>query len=726
MTMCRWMYAVRSKTVYRCTALTILAFSSVVTSAPAGAGEAVRDHEIAADDYFSIGVITDCVMSPDGRQVAYTELRWEPPNEDRNLDLWVVESESKEVSRLTFDPAADGDPQWSPDGRWIYFTSSRKLAGEENPPYNGKKQVWRVSPRGGPPQAVTRVKDGIDHYELARDGRMLYYTVGAENTEDEWKDLRQEFKDLHYGHGVVKVTQLFKLDLVNWRSEKLVDEKRTIRSFTVSPDQRRIAMITTPDELLITNEGQSRVDVYDAHTKEITPLPDQAWREQAPSPYGWIESPAWAQDSGALAFKVDFDGYPTEVFVAEWPEPSAPGEESVAIYKMKRPNQISVTGPRLQWRGQTRDLCFVAEEHARARVYRVSNVRGGQQGPAPAMTPGDVVAHTFSLSDAGDRLAAVISTVSHPPDVFALAANRPQPAYDRLTRANPQVDTWKLPTIEAVSWRAPDGVEVGGILELPPGHQAGQKLPLVVELHGGPTAASLLHMRFWIYGRVLWSARGYALLSPNYRGSTGYGDPFLTDLIGHENDREVADILASVDAMIQRGIADPDRLGVMGWSNGGYLANCLITQTDRFKVASSGAGILDMAMQWGIEDTPGHVINYQRGFPWSQADLMRAASPLYNLDKVKTPTIIHVGEQDTRCPPAHSRALYRALHEYLGVPTELIVYPGQGHSLTTYTTRKAKLAWDLAWFERYLPVEIKPETGPAPEAENKVEPSPGN
>ena len=668
------------------------------------AGEIVRDHDITSDDYFTIGVVVDCAMSPGGEHAAYVESRWEPPNEKRNLDLWVAEVGTKEVRRLTFDPAADGSPKWTPDGRWVYFTSSRTQAGEDQPPYDGKKQVWRVRVEGGTPFAVTRVKGGIQDYDLSKDGRTLYYTVGEEDVDDEWKDLRKEYKDLQYGHGVVEFSQLWKLDLTTWRSEKLIDEKRVIGSFAVSPDGRRIAMITTPNELLITNEGWSRVDVYDTGTKAVTTLPDKLWRDDAPSPYGWIGTPTWSRDGTALAFVVDFDGYPAEIFVAQW-GPSSTAAEAPALQKLHRPNELSVAGSRLQWRGDAQELCFVAEDRARARVYSITGIHNGKQGPDRTLTPGDVAVGTFSLSGAGDKVAVVMSTVTHPPDVFLYPADGAASKPVRLTTANPQVDTWKLPSIEVASWTAPDGVQVEGILELPPDYEQGTRLPLIVELHGGPTASSQLRMRFWIYGRVLMAARGYAVLSPNYRGSTGYGDKFLTDLIGHKNDRDVADILAGVDAMIERGIADPDRLGVMGWSAGGYLTNCLITKTTRFKVASSGGGILDTAMQWGIEDTPGHVINFQQGFPWARPDQMRAASPLYDLDKVTTPTILHVGEKDARCPPAHSRALYRALHHYLGVPTELVVYTDQGHSPMTYTTRKAKMAWDLAWFDKYLPVK---------------------
>jgi dipeptidyl aminopeptidase/acylaminoacyl peptidase len=288
--------------------------------------------------------------------------------------------------------------------------------------------------------------------------------------------------------------------------------------------------------------------------------------------------------------------------------------------------------------------------------------------------------------------------------LFLLASAAPgnAEAPRRLTKINPQVDTWKLPKISTVAWKGARGDSVEGILELPPDYRPGQKLPLVVEIHGGPTTASYFQLQYWIYGRTLLPARGYALLSPNYRGSTGYGDRFITDLIGHENELDVEDILKGVDALVKRGIADPKRLGVMGWSNGGYLTNCLISRTTRFKAASSGAGIVDTVMEWGANDEPAYMNVFMQGFPWSRPRRYRKASSTYDLHKIRTPTLIHVGGNDERCPPPQSRMLYRALKEYVRVPTELLVYPGEPHGLMKYKNRRAKMVWDLAWFDRYL------------------------
>jgi dipeptidyl aminopeptidase/acylaminoacyl peptidase len=257
--------------------------------------------------------------------------------------------------------------------------------------------------------------------------------------------------------------------------------------------------------------------------------------------------------------------------------------------------------------------------------------------------------------------------------------------------------------MQLVSWKSADGTEVSGILETPAGWTPEDgPLPLLLQIHGGPTAHTPYMRRFRIYGQTAFAAKGWAMLSPNYRGSVGYGDRFITDLVGHENDVDVADLTSGVDAMIARGIADADRLAVMGWSNGGYLTNCLISRTDRFKVASSGAGVFDQGMQWALEDTPGHVINFMQGLPWQRPEESVAASPMYGAKALSTPTLIHFGEHDARVPIAHGLALHRALDFYSDVPTELITYPGAGHGLGTWTHRYSKMRWDHAWFDHWI------------------------
>jgi dipeptidyl aminopeptidase/acylaminoacyl peptidase len=665
-----------------------------------------RTQQIELDDYFTQAYVNSVAISPDGKWVAYTEMRWEPPAESRNTELWVVSTAGGDPRRLTFDPAADGGAQWSADSRFIFFTSARGKA-EQEAPLNGETQIWKIAVEGGEALAVTRLKDGISAFQVSCDGRSLYYATSEKTTEDEWKELRDKYDEVEYGDGVTHTSTLWRLDLVAWRTEKVVDEKRHIVSFEVARDHSKIAMITTPTDQLITNEGQSRVDVYDVKTKTVS-SPDAApWRAQAPSPYGWIEAPAWSPDGNKLAFSVGFDGYPAELFVVDYS-----GGHSHA-QKLRREREFAVAdGSALVWMPNSTDLCVRVEERAHIRLGVIRGIQNGKQGALELLTTGEPIVEQYSITPAGDKIAVNLSDVGRPGDVYVCAAAAFN-ARKELTHVNPQIDSWKLPSIQTVSWIGANGDSVEGLLELPPDYVPGQPLPTLVCVHGGPTGADLKRFEFWIYGKVLFSTMGWAVFSPNYRGSTGYGDQFLTDLVGRENEIEVEDILSGVDALVARGIADSSKLAVSGWSNGGYLTNCLITQTTRFKAASSGAGVLDMAMQWGTEDTPGHVINFMRGKPWENPEALEKASPLYKLDRVNTPTLIHVGAEDPRVPAIHSKTLHRALHEYLGVPTELILYPGQGHGITKMTQRRCKMEWDIAWFKKYV-LQLATEEPPRP------------
>jgi dipeptidyl aminopeptidase/acylaminoacyl peptidase len=655
----------------------------------------LRTHDITVDDYFTQADLFDCVMSPDGKYIAYAEGRWQESSDDRKADLWVVEVAKAKVTRLTFDRAGERNLKWSPDNRWIYFAADRKRDGEKHPPYDGKTQVWRIAPTGGEAVPITQVEGGVSLYDVSCDGRSIVYTTEKEVIAPEWKSLWQPFKDVNYGHGIAKFSVVWRFDLPTWRAEKVIDDNRAVRDLALAPDGRRLAMITTPDDTVVSFEGQSRVDIFDFADKRVIPLPDRIYRAEAPSPYGWLERLAWSKDSRALAFTIIFDGYPGEILIAEW-DGSQPD-----LFRLKRPEELSLRGygSPLEWRGNSHALCFLGEEKARVRLCCATDVHGGRHGDIRTLTPGDVVTFSLSFSDSGHQWAAVMNDSRHLPDIYTSSGiDAPHP----VTHVNPQADAWKFPKLEVVRWQGAHGDPVEGILELPPDYQKGQKLPLVVEIHGGPTTAAYDHIQFWIYGRTLLPAKGYALLTPNYRGSTGYGDKFLTDLIGHENDVDVQDILKGVDSLVERGIADPDRLGVCGWSNGGYLTNCLIAKTTRFKAASSGAGIVDTVMEWGANDEPAYAIVFKKGFPWSAPKNYQRASPTYELEKIKTPTLIHVGGNDERCPPGHSRMLYRALREYLHIPTELCIYPGEPHGLVKYKNRKAKMEWDLAWFDRYL------------------------
>jgi dipeptidyl aminopeptidase/acylaminoacyl peptidase len=655
------------------------------------AQEPARTHDVTIDDYFTLSLITASVISPDGKHVAYSEARWKQSTGDRKSDLWIVDTKSAKGRKLTFDRSNPRGLVWSGDSKSVFFLANRKQEGEKQPPFDGKSQVWRFTSAGSF-DTVTQVEGGIEAFALSGDGRYLFYLTHNDYHEDEWKDLREKFSQIEYGHGVNKVSRVWKLDMDTWRTEKVVDAKRFIYEMALTPDGQKLAMITAPDDRVVNFEGKSRVDVFFAKTKEAVTVPDKVYRGDHPSPYAWLERLAWSHDGSRLAFNAAWDAYPAEIVLAEWK-----GDKVTSRF-VARPPGVSIHGygSPIAFRGSSHDLAYMAD--TLGRVWLVS--QDGAEGKTNRLLAGDRVVSQFSFDGSGERAAVLLSGPTRFADLYLAEPNKePQ----RITKINPQVDAWKLPALSAISWKGANGDRVEGILELPPDYQAGQKVPLVVDIHGGPTTAYYYeHMYHWFSGRTILPAKGFAVLCPNYRGSSGYGDKFLTDLIGKENDWDVQDILKGVDALVDKGIADPQKLAVMGWSNGGYLTNCCITHTDRFKAAISGAGIIDAVMEFGANDEPAYSIVFKRGLPWSAGNTYVKASPSWQLDKVKTPTLIHVGANDERCPPGHSKTLYRVLKEYNKVPTELLVYPGEPHGLRKYGHIKGKLEWDQAWLNRFV------------------------
>ncbi len=657
---------------------------------------AERTHAITIDDYFSLAAVSELALSPDGRQVAYCENRWQNPGEGRQTSIWLVSTgHDPRPRRLGFEGTGVHSLSWSGDGTRLYCLAGRTRGGEKEPPFDGTTQVWQVRLQGGDPTTVTSVSGGVEGFAIAANEDLLFYAVEKSVIdEDDFSGLRKRFDQPQYGSGKRTVSEIWRLDLRSWRAEKIVDEKRYIRSFTVTADGRRLAMISAFDDSVVKSEGESRLDIWEGG-KVITPS-TSAYRAEASSPWAWLESLAWSVDGQKIAFCAIFDGHPNEIVI---------GSKAGGGWKMerlRRPSHVHVQGyGSLKWHASGQ-LFFLAGLSARTVVVPADPalLEALPKAPLP-----DRTVSAFDFDAAGKTGVYVMGQSNQFPEIYA-SEFKPGAAFRRLTSLNPQTENWKLPRVKIIAWKGADGIAVEGILELPPDYQPGTRLPLVVGLHGGPTSAVLFTLDCNLsLGRTWLPARGYAVLCPNYRGSSGYGDEFLQALNGRENEIDVSDIVAGVEHLIKEGIVDPGRVGVMGWSNGGYLTNCLITKKDlpfTLRAASSGAGIVDTVLEWGTNDEPACHMALKKGLPWEVPDTYRKTSPTYGLGNITTPTLIHVGEKDERCPPGNSRMLYRALKEYVKVPTELIVYPGEPHGLRKMQSRRAKMEWDLAWFEKYL------------------------
>jgi dipeptidyl aminopeptidase/acylaminoacyl peptidase len=672
------------------------AFVLLVAAVRVSAAPPERTHDITPADYASVNTITEISLSPDGKQVAYCLATWDKKSDKRATELWVVDTDGKgKPKQLTNDRANDSHPKWSADGKAIYVLATRGEKGK------AKQQVWKV-PLDGKPEQVTKISGGVAGFDYAPKADTVFYTADATATEDgDFAELRKKYGKIDYGHGKRTVSELFAVSDGGKEIKKLVANQRYIREFAVTRDGKKIAMVTAYDDSVVKSEGESRVDVWEGG-KVVTP-PTDVYRAKAASPYAWLESLAWNPDGTRFAFCAIFDAYPTEVIIGE-----LKGGEWTTD-RIDRGNlQVRGYGSPLSW--QSPDVIGYIAETGFVNNFSAVIIAANLSSGVRRMTghTGAIYGFGWLPTEPGSDLtpiAAILGTPASFADVRILGSKEKTPP--TLTDVNAHTKAWKCPSIRHIFWKAPDGTQVGGPLELPYGWKEGDKpLPLVVAIHGGPTTASYNDLRFDPHnGRLYFAAAGYAVLCPNYRGSTGYGDKFVTDLIGNENDLDVKDIVSGIQHLIKEGIADPERIAVMGWSNGGYLTNCLITLKDppvKIKAASSGAGIVDTVAEWGFNDEPAYPIVFKKGLPWEKPENYRKTSPTYGLGNVTTPTLIHVGGSDPRCPPGHSRMLYRALKEYRKVPTQLCEYPGQPHGLGTLSFRTAKMEWDLAWFEKYL------------------------
>jgi dipeptidyl aminopeptidase/acylaminoacyl peptidase len=390
--------------------------------------------------------------------------------------------------------------------------------------------------------------------------------------------------------------------------------------------------------------------------------------------------------------------------------PAAGGAARVLL-----PADVSYEVESAEWSNDSKTIYFTANMGVHNEIMRVDVATGR----VTQLTKGEHNLQGWSFSEDHGLHVFLRNTGPRPSEVYVLPAAGGEP-----TRVSAVFDddlaTFKNARTERITWKGQDGVTVEGLLTYPIDYKAGQKYPLIVATHGGPAASD----RFGFATEIqVYAAKGYAVLRPNYRGSTGYGDAFLRDMVKGYFKQAHLDVMAGTDAVIAMGVADPDKLIKMGWSAGGHMTNKIITVTDRFKAASSGAGAANWISMYAQSDIREYRTPWFGGTPWqanAPIDLYWNHSPLKDVAKVKTPTIFLVGEQDPRVPLPQSIEMFRALKSN-GVPTHLYVAPREGHGWTELRHRLFKLQIEMEWFEKY--VHNRPYTWERAPGDEKKEPA---
>jgi dipeptidyl aminopeptidase/acylaminoacyl peptidase len=621
-------------------------------------------------------------VSPDGRRVVYT-VSDPVTTADRSeyvSQVWMATADGRENIQLTFADKSSTNPKWSPDGNWVAFTSTRK---------ESKNNLYLLRAAGGESEALTDLKGSIVDFEFSSDGRWLAYTMLDLKTEEEEKNDKAK-NDFRWVDENVKMARLYVIpvqkDAAGKREpRKLTSENYNVGEFDWSPDGSRIAFSHSKTPLA--NDWMtSDVSIVEVASGRVTVFANTPAAESDPlfSPDGKSiamsvsdNPPRWAQNGTV------------QIFPATGGQP-----KTLAASYDGQPN---VAG----WSADGRRIYFSEAKGTGTQIYAfdVAANRIDEVKTTPA------VYTAIELNRSGTAFGFVRQTPEAPPEAFVASSSDFAPA--QVSRANAE---WKLPPIgktEVIRWKSTDGKEIEGLLTYPAGYQAGRKVPLILNIHGGP--AGVFQQSFvggrGVYPIATFAARGYAILRPNPRGSSGYGTEFRRANVKDWGGADFQDLMTGVDKVIEMGVADPERLGVMGWSYGGFMTSWIVTQTKRFKAASAGAPVTNLMSFNGTADIPAFIPDYFGGQHWEASELYQKHSPIFNIKGVTTPTMIQHGDADIRVPISQGYEFYRALKAQ-GVPTRMLVLPRQPHGPNEPKMQLAAMQANLDWFEKYLGGEV--------------------
>ncbi len=636
---------------------------------PADAGDRIME----AKDIPGIRAAQDPQVSPDGRLVAFVVSEVDTKDNVYQTDIWLVSTSGGEPFRFTRHPKNDRAPQFSPDGKMLAFISER----EEKP------QIFLADVRGGEPWKLSDLKGGVSGFAWSPDGTWIAALSADTPSEDEEK--RSKAKD---DERVVdqdfRMTHLHRIEVATKETKRLTEGAFTLSDARISPDGTEIAAVRRPTP---------KADDGSASDIVIVPAAGGAPKVLFENS-GADTSPRYSPNGQTIAFLTRDGKLPRT------------GNDAIGIIPrgggaITRLTPIDLNPGAILWSGDGASILFTSTVGVEGRLYSVS-VKGG--APRSLMSGAYTVSSPV-LAASTPSLVYLRQDPRSPSDVYLQAVDATSTptaavAPKRLTTLNPKLSEFALSVTEVVKWKAADGREIEGLLHRPEG-STGKKLPLIVHVHGGPSGAYTLTFPAAMnnYHHIL-TGRGYAVFQPNFRGSTGYGDAFQRLNVNDWGKGDFQDIMSGVDALIARGIADPDRMALHGWSYGGYMCAWSITQTTRFKAASCGAALTNLFSMYGTNDIPSTLDDYFGGPPYAKAETYWSASAMAWVTKVKTPTLILHGQADDRVPTSQGQELYLGLKK-LGVPTEFVTYPREPHGFREPNHQVDKIERELAWFAKW-------------------------
>jgi len=646
--------------------------------------QAEAPRPISLSDLSRFEEVNDPQVSPDGKWIAYTVGSVDVPGDKRNTDIWMVSWDGKETVKLTHTMESESSPRWSPDGKYLSFLSSRPGAAKGN-------QVWLLDRRGGEAYQLTDLKQKISGVEWSPDGKRLLLTM-RENEDPEPDPTkpasaqpppkpivldRYHFKQDQEGYLNGKARgRIFLYEMATKKFEPLTtDTAYDEENAAWSPDGTKVAFVSNQDKDW---DRTANTDVFVVDAK-----PNQKPRRLTTHPGRDGGRLSWSPDSKLIAYTQGSDPkYGAYNINRLAVVPAEGGTPRVLTEKLDR----NVSTPQFTEDGRSL-IALVSDDRSEypARVALDGTLERILGGERVVMRQSRAAGHT----------AVLASSDTASPEIFALDGGTLRP----LTKHNAALmSELKLAKTENVEFKSKDGTEIHGLLTRPLNALANTRFPLLLRIHGGPNGQDAHQFQF---ERQYFAANGYGVLQVNYRGSSGRGAKYQESIFADWGNKEVADLLAGVDHAIAIGAADPDRLGIGGWSYGGILTDYTIAQDTRFKAAISGAGSANQISMYGTDQ---YTFQYDNeiGAPWKNPQAWIAISyPFFKADRIKTPTLFMGGDKDFNVPITGGEQMYQALQS-LNIPTQLVIYPGQFHSFTRPSFIKDRYERYLAWYDKYI------------------------
>lgn len=689
--------------------ITSLAFAAVLT-VPASAGT----RPWTMDDILAVRTVTDPQVSPDGKWVAYVVSELNTDGSDYNTDIWLVSTEGGEARRLTNSPVADESPRWSPDGRTIAFLSDRPRPGAKSDDAKtaaaagdeGKRQVWLIRPDGGEAWILSDSKGAVSSIEWSGDGRLLGY-LAREPKSEERKKKEKDKDDAWTPSSLYPWNRLWTMEVATRKATQLTSGEIHVTGFSLSPDGKQAVFAGQPTPLI---PDQFKAELYLIPTTggRSAPLVQRK---------GIDNSPAWSPDGKWIAF-ISQDAKTTAWYSNNHLCVVAPSGGPVRNLTGSFDERVQGFGGELVWTPDAAYVTFQSNARTAQHLYRVSPTHGMVQ----PLTTGPGVNSALSYDGTGRVAVFLREDAEHPRELVRVRLPGGDP--EVITDANPKVRELQSFRKELVTWKSADGLSIEGLVIYPAGYRAGQKVPLVLNVHGGPagTHSNTFSAGSRTYAWPLFAQKGYAILLPNPRGSGGYGGEFRAANVRDWGGKDYEDIMAGVDALIERGVADRNRMAVCGWSYGGFMTSNVVTKTDRFRAAVVGAGVTDLISMAGTCDIPEFNRDYFESWPWEDSRFYVDHSAVLHAGNVRTPTLVVHGEKDERVPPTQGWEFYTALKK-VGVPTDLLLLPRQPHGPREPRIQRSVAEWTLDWINRYtlasFPV-VRAPARPAATAEKAV------